>query len=414
MFYRQGSAALKPNLDNIISLCEELGNPHHSFKSIHIAGTNGKGSTSHMLASILKENGYKTGLYTSPHLVDFRERIRIDGKMIPKKKVSQFIGQHKKFLDKIQPSFFEMTVALAFDFFRENEVAYAVIETGLGGRLDSTNIIHPILSLITNIGWDHMDLLGDSLEKIAFEKAGIIKRETPVIISERQAVVEKVFLEKAQIEHAPIEFASDHWEIQNWNHHQGYQEMDIRNIFTGLNFSLHLDLPGKYQLKNIKAVFSALYQLKAQGLELEMDTSIHALRYIRKNTGLRGRWELLSRHPLTICDTGHNLDGIKEVVEQLAMTSYDHLHFVFGTVRDKDLSSLLPLLPKKATYYFCKANIPRALEAEILYQKASDFGLDGHFYNSVKEALETARKMAGEKDLIFIGGSTFVVAEIIP
>jgi len=414
MFYRVGSAALKPNLDNILALCNALGNPQNHFKSIHIAGTNGKGSSSHMLASILRENGYKTGLYTSPHLKDFRERIRINGKMIPKKEVTQFIQRHKSILETIQPSFFEMTVALAFEYFRDNGIEYAIIETGLGGRLDSTNIIHPILTLITNIGWDHMDLLGNTLEKIAFEKAGIIKKGIPIIISEFQDSVAEVFIKKAHLENAPILFASQLWEIQNWHHHQGFQKMDLRDLRSETTYSLYLDLPGKYQLKNIKAIFTAIEELKKAGLSLNHTQSIKALRYIKRNTGLRGRWDLLSRKPLIICDTAHNLDGIREIVEQIHQTPFEQLHFVFGTVRDKDLDSLLPLLPSHAQYYFCKADIPRALEAKILYEKALTYGLKGEYYASVKEAFEEAKKQASLNDLIFIGGSTFVVAEIIP
>jgi dihydrofolate synthase/folylpolyglutamate synthase len=414
MFYRLGSAALKPNLDNIIALCAILGNPQKAFKTIHIAGTNGKGSTSHMLASVLRENGYKTGLYTSPHLKDFRERIRIDGKMIDKKSVRQFINIHKKEIERIQPSFFEMTLALAFDFFRMHGVEYAVIETGLGGRLDSTNIILPELSLITNIGWDHMDLLGNTLEKIAGEKAGIIKKNIPVIISEFQESVSSVFIDKARSENAPLVFASETWEIQNWNHHQGYQEMDLHEIQSGNTYRLHLDLPGKYQLKNIKAVFSAVKILKERGLELQDIPTIRALRYIKKNTGLRGRWDILSRNPLIIGDTGHNLNGIKEVVEQISLTPHEKLHFVFGTLKDKDLNSLLPLLPRNASYYFCHADIPRALDSKILWEKASILGLKGDHFPTVKDALENAKIQASPKDLILIGGSTFVVAEIIP
>lgn len=414
MFYRLGAAALKPNLDNIISLCEALGNPQKSFKTIHIAGTNGKGSTSHMLASVLKENGYKTGLYTSPHLKDFRERIRIDGKMIRKKSVIDFIKTHKKILESIQPSFFEMTVALAFEEFRKNQIEYAIIETGLGGRLDSTNIILPELSIITNIGWDHMDLLGDTLEKIAFEKAGIIKKDVPVIISEYQEEIAHVFLKKSKIENANLFFASEAWKIENWNHHQGYQEMDLIHIKTKQVYSLHLDLPGKYQLKNIKAIFSSIEILREKGLNLNDAVCIRALRYVKKNTGLRGRWDLLSRNPLVICDTGHNLDGIQEVVDQIQLTPFEKLHFVFGTVKDKNLDPILPLLPKKALYYFCKADIPRALEAKLLWEMASFHGLEGNYYSSVLVALEEAKKLASSKDLIFIGGSTFVVAEVIP
>lgn len=414
MFYRLGAAALKPNLDNILALCEALENPQDSFKTLHIAGTNGKGSTSHMLASILQENGYETGLYTSPHLRDFRERIRVGGKMIPKTKVVDFIQKHRTLIETINPSFFEMTLALAFDHFREMKVDYAVIETGLGGRLDSTNIIHPELCIITNISWDHMDVLGDTLEKIASEKAGIIKSKVPIIISERQNEVGEVFIKTAKNLEAPLIFASDEWEIIDHKPHSNYQNLTIWNIQSKLAYSLHLDLSGSYQLKNIKSIFSAIQILRNKGINLDFQKTIQALRYVKKNTGLRGRWEVLSRNPLTICDTGHNTEGIKQVVDQQKKIVYDKLHFVFGTLKDKDIRAVLNLLPKNAVYYFCAANIPRALDSNILLENAQEFGLQGQAYPSVKAALEMAKIAAQKKDLIFIGGSTFVVAEILP
>ncbi len=418
MFYRVGAAALKPNLNNITEFCNALQNPQRMFKTIHIAGTNGKGSTSHMLASILQENGYKTGLYTSPHLKDFRERIRINGKLIPKSVVTNFIKDHSKFMESLSPSFFEWTLALAFSYFQNNKVDIAVIETGLGGRLDSTNIILPELSIITNISWDHMDLLGDTLQKIAFEKAGIIKPNTPVVISERQVEIESVFIDKAKQCEAPIEFASDYWSIEDRKIHYGYQELNLKSEKTLQYFPIHLDLPGSYQQKNIQSVFSSLPILEEKGIVINSQKAIRALRYVKKNTGLRGRWDLLSRTPLTICDTGHNIEGIREVVEQIRITPFDKLHFVFGVVKDKDLSKVLSLLPKEAEYYFCQAQIPRALEVEILLEEASQFGLRGEAYKSVRDAYQEARKKAlknpSNKDLVFIGGSTFVVAEIIP
>ncbi len=414
MFHRLGAAALKPNLNNILALCEALGNPQKSFKTIHIAGTNGKGSTSHMLASIFQENSFKTGLYTSPHLKDFRERIRINGKMIPKSSVTNFIHHHRNLLENIKPSFFEMTVALAFDHFREQGVQYGIIETGLGGRLDSTNIIHPELSIITNISWDHMDILGDSLEKIAFEKAGIIKKNIPIIISERQEITDQIFINSAKRANAALSFASDDWEIKDWNHHVGYQEMVIYDRNKEQSHVIHLDLPGAYQLKNIKSIFSALQILRSRGIDLDFGLAIKALRYVKKNTGLRGRWDVLARHPLTICDTGHNLEGIRQVVYQIGLTDYQKLHFVFGAVKDKDITEVLKILPKDATYYFCQADIPRALEVDILVNQAENFMLKGKAYPSVKNALTNAQKNATDRDLIFIGGSTFVVAEIIP
>jgi len=414
MFHRLGAAALKPNLDNILDLSQSLGNPHQAYKSIHIAGTNGKGSTSHMLASILQKNGYKTGLYTSPHLKDFRERIRIDGKKISKKNVIDFIKNHREVLERIKPSFFEMTLALAFDHFSQNGVEIAVIETGLGGRLDSTNIIKPELSIITNISRDHMDILGDSLDKIAFEKAGIIKDGIPVIIGERNLITDPVFIEKALSLNAPITFAEDEWEIVDSQIKSGYQDIWILPMTSSVPFKVHLDLLGHYQLKNIKSILSALKILPLNGIPLDFQKSIQSLSQVKKRTGLRGRWEILSQSPLTICDTGHNEDGIKELVDQLNLTPYKNLHFVFGVVKDKELDAVLSLLPQNAYYYFCKADIPRAMEAEILMNQASAYGLKGKSYASVIDALDQARILAQKDDLIFIGGSTFVVAEIIP
>lgn len=414
MFHRLGAAALKPNLDNILDLSQSLGNPHQAYKSIHIAGTNGKGSTSHMLASILQKNGYKTGLYTSPHLKDFRERIRIDGKKISKKNVIDFIKNHREVLERIKPSFFEMTLALAFDHFSQNGVEIAVIETGLGGRLDSTNIIKPELSIITNISRDHMDILGDSLDKIAFEKAGIIKDGIPVIIGERNLITDPVFIEKSLSLNAPITFAEDEWEIVDSQIKSGYQDIWILPMTSSVPFKVHLDLLGHYQLKNIKSILSALKILPLNGIPLDFQKSIQSLSQVKKRTGLRGRWEILSQSPLTICDTGHNEDGIKELVDQLNLTPYKNLHFVFGVVKDKELDAVLSLLPQNAYYYFCKADIPRAMEAEILMNQASAYGLKGKSYASVIDALDQARILAQKDDLIFIGGSTFVVAEIIP
>ncbi len=412
MFTRIGAAALKPDLKNTLALCAILGNPERTFKSIHIAGTNGKGSTSHMLASILQEAGYKTGLYTSPHLKDFRERIRINGEMIPKEVVVGFITKHQAAFDRISPSFFEWCVALCFHYFSTQNVDVAVIETGLGGRLDSTNVIKPVLSVITNIGWDHTDLLGDTLGKIASEKAGIIKQKIPVVIGETQAETKDIFTETALKLQAPIQFAD--------------REIQLKNpvfVMDGIHFnSLHQDnnlieancsLGGLYQLQNIKTVLLSVLELQKLGFNISDNHIILGLAKVKSNTGLMGRWQTLSQHPTIICDTGHNADGIRYIIQQLLMQTYDSLHMVIGMVKDKDISKILQLLPKKATYYFCNADLPRALPANELREQASQLDLHGNAYTSVQHALEAAKKAASVNDLIFIGGSTFVVAEAI-
>lgn len=420
MFTRDGASAYKANLDNTIELCNRLDNPQHKFKSVHIAGTNGKGSTSHMLAAVLQTAGYKTGLYTSPHLKDFRERIRINGQMISEQSVIDFVGAHQPDFDEIQPSFFEMTVGLAFDIFAKEKVDIAIIEVGLGGRLDSTNIIHPLLSIITNIGWDHMNLLGNTLPLIAGEKAGIIKPDIPVIIGENQPETAQVFIDKAASVGTAISFASDVWEIENSKFK--IQNSKLLDLTIAKNLSLvdqnsalnlKLDLTGSYQLKNVKTVLSAVEALRLQGFNITDDAVIAALSQVKTLTGLHGRWETLTHHPLTICDTGHNPDGIQEVLKNIASVNYKHLHFVIGMVNDKDITKVLAMLPSNATYYFCKPDIPRGLEAESLQLSAESFGLQGEAYTSVKEALQAAQANADENDLVFVGGSTFVVAEVV-
>lgn len=411
MFQRIGKQAYKPDLTHIIELCSYLGDPQTKFRSVHIAGTNGKGSTSHMLAAILQQNGYKTGLFTSPHLKDFRERIRINGKMIPKSVVTSFIKKHWVKIDETHPSFFEMTVALAFDWFAEMKVDIAIIETGLGGRLDSTNIIRPILSVITNIGYDHTSILGDKLEQIAAEKAGIIKENIPVIIGEYQPKVAGVFETIAARNRSPLKYASQEWNLTEWQPHLRNQRMILVDD-QNHTVKLQLDLPGHYQVKNAKTVLSAIHELNKMGFTIVRPEI--ALKQVRKLTNLKGRWFILSRNPLTICDTGHNAEGIQEVVTQLSLTRYEKLHLVFGVVNDKDIAPILALLPTHAQYYFCHAAIPRALEAETLRIEAAKYQLVGKAYQSVKEALAAARLAATNNDLIFIGGSTFVVAEIIP
>jgi len=421
MFTRDGPSAFKKDLTNTIELCKRLDNPQTQFKSVHIAGTNGKGSTSHMLAAISQTAGYKTGLYTSPHLKDFRERIRINGEMINEQHVIDFVEKHQSDFEDIKPSFFEMTVAMAFDAFVKEEVNIAVIEVGLGGRLDSTNIITPLLSVITNIGWDHMNMLGNTKQLIAGEKAGVIKPGIPVVIGEYQPEVADVFINKAKVERATISFASEEWEVlksevRSLKSEVGQEYVDFQIIKKDLGLKtqdLRLDLPGTYQLKNVKAVLSAVEELRKQGFVITDEHIKTALKQVKKLTGLHGRWEVLGHHPLTICDTGHNPEGIAEVLKNIKNVSYQKLHFVMGVVNDKDISKILALLPPKAIYYFCKPNIPRGLDADSLKQQAANFGLIGRNYPSVKDAFKAAQTNAGENDLVFVGGSTFVVAEVV-
>lgn len=416
VFTRVGASAYKADLGNTLELCRRLDNPQHKFKSIHVAGTNGKGSTSHMLAAVLQVAGYKTGLYTSPHLKDFRERIRVNGQMIPEHTVIDFVAKHRPDFDEIAPSFFEMTVALAFDVFAKENVDIAVIETGLGGRLDSTNVITPLLSIITNIGWDHMNLLGDTLPKIAAEKAGIIKPNIPIIIGERQDEVAHIFIRKAEEEKARISFASELFEVKGERlKEKGDDYLDIsisQNSKLKIK-NLQLDLPGSYQLKNAKTVLLAVDELRQQSYTITDEHIKIALRQVKTLTGLHGRWETISQNPLTICDTGHNPEGIAEVLKNIASVTYNHLHFVLGMVNDKDISKVLSMLPQNATYYYCRPDIPRGLEAESLKEKAESFGLQGEVYPNVKAALAAAQKSAKSNDLVFAGGSTFVVAEVV-
>ena len=406
MFQRVGAVAFKSDLTNTLALCSALGNPQHKFKSIHIAGTNGKGSTSHMLASVLQVAGYKTGLYTSPHLKEFTERIRINGQEIDKEFVVDFVERIKPLIKEIQPSFFEITVVMAFEYFAHQHVDVAVIEVGLGGRLDSTNIITPVLSLITNISWDHMDLLGDTLDKIAAEKAGIIKPEVPVIISERQPEIEQVFLLKAKECHCSITFATDLFKVTSES--IGFYAVDHNNQRQWLT----LDLMGRYQAKNIAGVLASIEELRRIGFKISDEHVVHGLKHVMSRTGLRGRWQTIGEYPLIICDTGHNEGGIREIVQQLTETKYHHLHMVLGMVKDKDISQVLNLLPKDATYYFCEASIPRALPADELRLKAADFGLRGRVVKNVNEAIQAAKEKSSPDDFIFVGGSTFVVAEV--
>lgn len=417
MFSRQGKSAIKPGLDNIIRLCDSLGQPQNKFRSIHIGGTNGKGSSSHMLAAIFQKAGYKTGLYTSPHLRDFRERIRINGEMIPESEVVDFVSSQTELINTLGPSFFEVTVAMTFHFFARHQIDIAIIEVGLGGRLDSTNIINPELSLITNIGYDHMNILGDTLPKIAAEKAGIIKQKVPVIIGQRQNETESVFLEKAAKMNSKIIFASEEWEIKKSTEQtdsSGLLKLDIRQKSEVFEFgSLELDLTGTYQLKNLAGVLSAVKELRLKGFNLSDETVKDGLRNVKSLTGLMGRWQTLEKSPLIICDTGHNEDGIKEVLKNISLTPYHNLHMVIGMVNDKDIHKILALLPKNAAYYFCQPDIPRARPSVELRDEALKFNLNGDCYQSVADALKSAKSHAQPEDLIFVGGSTFVVAEVV-
>ena len=389
MFQTQGKNALNNKLDNILTFTSALGNPQTKFKSLHIAGTNGKGSSSSMLASILQEAGYKVGLYTSPHLKDFRERIKIDGKEIPEDYVVNFISENKSFLEEHSLSFFEMTVGMAFSYFAEEKVDIAVTEVGLGGRFDSTNIIIPEVSLITNISKDHTDILGDTLPKIAFEKAGIIKQNVPVVISEYQEETAPVFTARAKEIKAPIIFA---------NH---------------IETSLTTDLQGAYQEKNIKGVIAVTELLIHQGWDITPENIAQGLLHVVHNTNLKGRWQTLGSCPTIVCDTGHNVGGLTYVMEQLKKQTYTHLHIVVGFVKEKDVNSVLELFPKEATYYFCSPAIARGLNVDTLKEIATTKGLQGERYSSVAEALNAAKAQALPTDFIFVGGSTFVVAEVV-
>lgn len=411
MFQRIGKAAYKADLGNTLQLDEYFNHPHKNFKSIHIAGTNGKGSTSHMLASILQSAGYKVGLYTSPHLKDFRERIRINGEMIPEIEVIDFVVKHKTLFEQVKPSFFEMTVALAFDYFAREKVDIAVVEVGLGGRLDSTNIISPLLSVITNIGLDHTDLLGDTLPKIATEKAGIIKKGVPVVVSQFQPEVSQVFTDKAQETNSELIFAEQQYKVEKIDYSDIFQSISINH--KGIGTKWDLDLMGSYQKFNLAGVLASTDILNKIGLSISKDNVASGLKSVQKSTGLMGRWQKLQDSPKVFCDTGHNVDGIMQVLEQINRIPHKQLHMVIGMVGDKNIDGMLALLPKDATYYFTKASIPRALDQNDLQQRALNFGLKGNTYLTINEALVSAKNNAEIDDLIFVGGSTFVVAEVV-
>ncbi len=412
MFSRIGAAAYKKDLTNTIALCDYIGNPQDQFKTIHIAGTNGKGSTSHMLAAILQTGGYKTGLYTSPHLRDFRERFRINGVMIEKDFIMDFTRRIQPAIDQIEPSFFEITVAMTFDYFAQQGVDIAVIETGLGGRLDSTNIITPELSIITNIGWDHMNLLGNTLEEIAFEKAGIIKPGIPVVIGETVPATRKVFEAIAAERQSPLLFADQLRYVTDWKYEHHELKVQVTRNGHDERTAYRLDLPGNYQTKNLVTVLEGVDQLQQLGWQLPLETVQEALHQVKALTGLHGRWELIHRHPTVVLDVGHNEDGMRQIVSQIELTNYNHLHIVIGMVKDKEIEKVLQQLPREAAYYFTKAQIPRALPEDQLAAQAATHDLHGQAYGDVNTALKAALYKAHKDDLIIVCGSVFVVGEV--
>ncbi|MBE0661662.1 MAG: bifunctional folylpolyglutamate synthase/dihydrofolate synthase [Bacteroidales bacterium] len=414
VFHRIGPAAYKPDIGNIESLCAMLGEPHKKFRSIHIAGTNGKGSVSHMLASILQSAGYCTGLHTSPHLKDYRERFRINGKMILKSEVVDFVKSWKNEFESLKPSFFEMSVALAFDHFAKKQVDVAVIETGMGGRLDSTNILSPEISVITTIGWDHMMFLGNTLEKIAQEKAGIIKPGIPVVVGETHPETEHVFISKATELDLPYYFADQELRVEktkpaltSGSHYRVYRDDEI--VFK----DLYCPLGGDYQAPNLVTVLKVLDVLRNQNFHITPEAVANGIAKVTQNTGLKGRWQVLGRNPLIIADVGHNKDGIRFIIKQISTLEFRKLHFVLGMVNDKDVAGILTMLPASAIYYFCKPDIPRGLDASLLASEADKIGLKGDIYASVGKAFHAAKTKAGKEDLVFVGGSSFVVAEVV-
>lgn len=414
MFQRVGNKALKKDLGNITILCEHLGQPQDQFKSVHLAGTNGKGSTAHILSAILQTAGYKVGLYTSPHYRDFRERIKINSNYISEQAVVDFVETNKLAFQEIKPSFFEMTVAMAFDYFHKEKVDIAIIETGLGGRLDSTNIITPLLSIITNIGMDHEAMLGNTLPLIAGEKAGIIKPNVPVIIGESHLETAPVFIEKATKENANIIFVDKVVEAQVIERNHQKSVYNITSKSYNLDFQkLLFDLTGTYQIHNLKTALLATTFLQKENFNITPTHIRTACSDVQNISKLLGRWQVLSESPLSICDSGHNGHGLQYTINALEELNKEQVHFVFGSVKDKDLSKVFPLLPKNAIYYFCKADIPRGLDAATLQQLAKEQGLNGRAYPSVRAAFEMAQAQAGADDCVFVGGSIFVVGEVL-
>lgn len=413
MFSRIGTAAYKEDLDNTFHLCKFLHDPHQRFRSVHIAGTNGKGSVSHMMAAILQSAGYKTGLYTSPHLKDFRERIRVNGHMIAEDFVVDFTQRIQPVIDEIEPSFFEITVAMAFDYFAKEKIDIAVIEVGLGGRLDSTNVITPEVSVITNIGWDHMNLLGNSLDKIAMEKAGIIKPGIPVVIGEVLDETLPVFEQTSKNKKAPLSIASEKYHALGWKWEKHELIIEVAEDNKQDHQTYHLDLPGLYQTKNLLTVLETCAQLQQKGWDIDEPVIHTALKQAKKLTGLHGRWDIIHHHPDVVLDVGHNEAGIRQIMEQVEVTDHHELHIVLGMVKDKEPERVLEQLPTHAHYYFTQAHIPRAITAEELMKKAAEYSLKGNHYPEVNTALKEAKAKAKPNDLILVCGSIFLIGEVI-
>ena len=413
MFSRIGAAAYRSDLINTIKLSEFLGRPERRWPSVHVAGTNGKGSTSHMLAAIFQSAGYRTGLYTSPHLKDFRERIKVDGQMIREDFVVDFVKRIRPLSESIDPSFFEVTVAMAFEYFAVEKVDIAIVEVGLGGRLDSTNIITPELSVITNIGYDHMNMLGNTLPAIAFEKAGIIKKDIPVVIGEHHPDTAPVFEQRAAEEGAVLRFADQERTVYDWTYKRHHLVAEVSTSPVSDDKEVYqLDLPGIYQTRNLLTVLEAVHVLRGLGWKLEPAAVHQGLRHVKKLTGLHGRWELIHEHPDVVLDVAHNEDGMRQLVQQIEVTDHEELHIVLGMVGDKDIRRALALLPRTALYYFTRADIPRALPEDQLAEQARGYGLQGHTYPIVADALKAARAHAKERDLVIVCGSVFVVGEV--
>ncbi|WP_373511749.1 folylpolyglutamate synthase/dihydrofolate synthase family protein [Persicitalea sp.] len=413
VFQNQGTRAYKPGLSGITGLCQLLGNPHEQFKCIHVGGTNGKGSTSHMLASVLQAAGYRVGLYTSPHLKSFTERIRVNGDEVVKKFVAEFVSQYANYINSHKPSFFEVTVAMAFDYFAAQEIDIAVVEVGMGGRLDSTNIITPEVSIITNIGWDHMQYLGDSLSLIAHEKAGIIKPEVPLVVSEMPAPeVLGVFKSTTRQMSSELILAANEYVVLSCVSNGYSQTVELRKTQDSSEYSFTLGLAGTYQIDNLKGVLCVLDILKKLGYNIELTAIESGLAHVAATTGLKGRWQILSSKPVVIADTAHNLDGLKRTIEQFCAITANRLHFVLGFVADKDVQKILSLFPIDASYYFCQPSVHRAMAVGELALKAEEVGLVGKIFRNVNEALSSAIENASEHDAIYVGGSTFVVADL--
>lgn len=412
MFQRIGPPAFKKSLNRTVALMEQLGNPHQRFKSIHIAGTNGKGSVAHMLAAILQAAGYKVGLHTSPHYRDFRERIKLNGQMVSKSYVQDFVNQHQGLMEQLQPSFFELSVGMAFCYFAEQQVNVAVVETGLGGRLDSTNVLTPLLSIITNISYDHQQFLGDTLPEIAGEKAGIIKPGVPVVIGETQPETREVFIKKAEAIGSEICFADQVFEVERISVDGEGQTFSVSWTNTGSWPTIRLSVSGSYQQQNLVTVLGSLEYIRTH-FEVQVEQMLTGLAHIQELTGIQGRWQVLGQEPLVIAESAHNLAGVKVAMEQLAQLSFSNLHMVWGMVSDKDPVPVLELLPRSAQYYFVRPDIPRGLDAQQLREIGKGVGMMGKAYNSVQQGLEVARKKAASNDLIYVGGSIFVVAEVV-